>query len=111
MTSSIKTKATLLISFYLTSPLVFAELKKPALLTSASADTTKVDVNASLFISTILEWTVYAGLVGMVIGLLMTVPFIGKKEIGIAGMKGSFIVIVVAALFDGVILPLISKLF
>ncbi len=85
------------------------DLKKPQLLEGATADTSKQDNIIKLIVETVLSWSLYGALLGLVISLFLMLPFIGHKDMGMKGAKASGWVFAIAVLFDTVILPFLAK--
>lgn len=84
---------------------------KPIILTSSNADKTQANSALTTLVDEILDYVMMFGVAGIAIGLVLCVPFIGNKETGMKGIKGSVVVILVAAFFDFAVLGLLNKLF
>lgn len=111
MNRFLKNKITLFAFLFLSSPLTFSAPHKPSILSSSSADTSKSDSILSTIVSFVLDIAIYGSIVAMVISLILMIPVIGKKDQGLAALKGGGIVFLVAILFDSLFLPLLSKFF
>lgn len=85
-----------------------AALKKPTLM-SGSADTSKADAATTKIVEYILYFGELASVIAIAISLVMCLPFIGAREKGISGLKGSIIVLL-AILFVHALYAFIGSL-
>jgi hypothetical protein len=71
-------------------------LQKPSVMTG-SADLNKADTAAKDVIEFVLNAGLIISTVAFAISVVMCTPFIGKRELGLQGVKGSLIVMAVIA--------------